>query len=364
MSNATSFRPPLLWLVLIAIAMAPASLRADVIELKNGQELEGRIKILATGQYHITVEEGRVLIIEAADVVRHVIREAPMDELGRRLAQIRAEDRDGLVELARWAEDKGLRRSALDVYRRLLAVDPNHVGARNRLGFVCHKNRWVTRKELEGKGLVRFRGHWMTPEEVKRIKQDEAVKEFKGLIEDVHADNTYLRQNARVRILEEKNPHLIPYLRGLTAARNPIERMLAAAVLGNHGFADGAEPIYKALRTERRDEVRTAQVAVLRKFGDARVVEWLARDLPGADATALRGLLELAEKCPHRRTVPVLIELVERPGWGRVADAVLEQALGVSSRSAEAWRDYWRLAESRYPADLGSGWLAAKKRKG
>ena len=76
----------------------------------------------------------------------------------------------------------------------------------------------------------------------------------------------------------------------------------------------------------------------------------------------LRGLLEVAAKCPHRRTVPVLIDLVERPGWGRVADAVLEQILGVSSRSAEAWRDYWRLSGSRYPADLGGGWLAGKKK--
>ena len=43
----------------------------------------------------------------------------------------------------------GVRRAALRAWREVMRVDPHHAGARNRLGYALHRNRWVLREELE-----------------------------------------------------------------------------------------------------------------------------------------------------------------------------------------------------------------------
>lgn len=365
MRSATS-SPRLVFTLFCAFLAVTATDAAygDVLHLRNGKTIEGRVKFLASGEYHVVVEEGREFTISESEVEKHVRGEAPIDEMRRRLEKIEASDRDALVELAGWAEERGLRRSTLEIYRRILRLDPHHAGARNRLGYVLYKNRWYPRRELEGEGLVRFRGLWMAPEEVEQIRAKEAVEELRALLRDVHSKNPYLRQNAMAQVVENRDPRLVPYLRQLVKGQEPTERLLAARVLGNHSFSDGSRPVYEALLAENRAQVRTVLIYVLRSWGDGRIASWAEEDLTiklGEDATAVRNLIALFEACPHRDGVPALIDLVDHPAWGRLADTVLRKTFDEPSRNRASWSRFWAANSQDYPADLGKKWLKRRK---
>ncbi|MFQ5654769.1 MAG: hypothetical protein ACE5GW_08565 [Planctomycetota bacterium] len=357
----------LLALVVMVFALSPAFIfaplaEADILRLKNGNTIEGRVSVLPDGNYHVMIEEGRSLTIPRDDVVEVTAREAPIDVFERRIRRVGEKDRAGLVELAAWAEEKGLPRSALEVYRRILRADPHHRGARSRLGYALYRNRWVPREELEGRGLRLFRGIWMTPEEVGEGRAREAVEEFRTLLRDANHENRFLRENAMVQMMKWRDPALVPFLKDLLRSEDPLERMLAARVLGNQAFEAAARSIYEALGREAREETRTAMAVVLRSFGRGEAGAWLGRDLldpPLDEPQRLRNLLRFAEECPHRAAVPGLIALVDDPRWGALAARLLERLLGVSSRGAAAWRAFWRERGAAAPVDLGSGWVRA-----
>lgn len=349
-------------LVLLTGPMTP--LAADVLRLKNGNSFEGRVRLL-DGDYEVFVEPGRVFRVKVNEVVELQRGTAPYDTFLERLAAIDAKDRAGLEKLALWAEDKRLRNTALRAYRRLLRVDPHHAGARDRLGFVLYRNRWVLRQDLEDQGLVRFRGLWMEPVEVERIRTEEAIADFKTLLQDVHHENRYLRENALLTVAKEKDPRLIPFLRELTRARDPLERLVAARVLAHHDFDSGAEAVYAALLIEARDEVRASQLAALRGYGDQRLLRWVTSDLARTDLPVVSGrnLFRLCEVCPHASCVPAIITKLEDRGWAPLADRTLralfrrEGGSVPQGSSATVWAAWWAENQPRIGSTIGSDWL-------
>ena len=351
-----------------------ASALADIVRLKNGNVLEGRVRVIDGGaSYEVTSEEGSTVTVPAANVVEHIRKEAPIDAFRRRLERlddggIESDELDDLVELAAWAEGKGLRRTARAAYRRILRIDPHQTMARDRLGYVLYRNRWALRRELEQQGLVRSRGIWMTPEEAARRREQVAIDEFRALLADVHDENPYLRDLAMRRLFEYEDERLLRYLGELIGGEDPLDRMIAARVLGNLPFERAARRIYTALLVESRNEARQAMVVVLRRYGDGRVAGWFGRDLrqTAADhdgdvvtrATRLHALMELARYCPHRAAVPGVLMLLDEPGWSGIAQRWLTRVFESSDRSPDQWRAWWREHGPAMSADLGSGWIA------
>ncbi|MEM7168051.1 MAG: hypothetical protein AAF581_21545 [Planctomycetota bacterium] len=332
----------------------------DVLRLKNGNEFRGRVSENPDGSYEVFVEPGHVFRVARREVLERIPGEAPYDEFQRRFRALRDSDRQGWIELATWAERMRLRQSALRAFRRVLQVDPHHAGARDRLGFVLFRNRWVPRSELEEQGLVRFRGLWMQPRDVEDTRRKEAEQEFRALLADVHADNRYLRENALLTLSKEDNPRLLPLLGELTSSDEPLERVVAARILGNFSYEQSGDVIYGAILSERRDEVVLALVAALRGQKQALVGDRVGAALAThqqLQPAQVQNLLVLAENCPTKSVIPGVLALLDEERWARLADRTLTRILGAPSRDVSAWRRYWRENRSAFPTDLGSGWL-------
>lgn len=339
--------------------LGPAPLAADQLILANGQRLEGRVEPAGDGQVRVVVDEGQSVVVDLSQVKERIAGEAPLDGFDRRLARTGREDRDGFVETAHWAEEVGLRRASRRAWREVLRLDPHHAGARNRLGYALHRNRWVLRDELEAAGLTEFRGTWMTAEEIARRKAEEGRAELEALLADAAHDNRFVREDAMLRILALAEPELLPALRELLADPDPLRRMLAGRALANFPFELAAPDLYAALLAEPRPEVRSAWAATLRGLSRPEVCEWLARDLalPGVDPVRRQSLLALAEACPARAAVPALIGWTSDPAWGPPANRLLAALLGAPERTEEEWRRFWSEHAEQFAADLGSGWL-------
>ncbi|MCI0650942.1 MAG: hypothetical protein L0Z55_03550 [Planctomycetes bacterium] len=336
---------------------------ADQLLLKNGNILDGRVERQPDGAYRVQIEEGNQVTVPAGDVEQWIRGPAPIDEFEARFATVDRKDYDALVELAAWSEERGLVRSARLVFRAILELDPHHAGARDRLGYVLYRNRWVSRAELERRGLVRYRGVWLAPDEIAAIRAGEAVAEFRALLADAHHDNRYLRENALTLLFALDDERLFPSLIELLPSDDPLDRMIAARVLGNFDFEPGGDAIYRAYLRERHDEVGEAMRAVLRAFGDARLGEWMGRDLANwrvledEPAEARSNLLALAILCPHRAVVPPLLAELESAETRGEAERTLIVLLGRLPPEAGSWREHWRALEPAMAADLGRDWI-------
>ncbi len=75
-------------------------------------------------------------------------------------------------DLALWAAERKLEPEARAALERTIALDPDHAGARNRLGYERIGREWLPRDEAQRrKGLVFYEGRWVRPEEKARLEQ-------------------------------------------------------------------------------------------------------------------------------------------------------------------------------------------------
>lgn len=146
---------------------APAS--ADVVRLKNGGTLEGKVRDTGNGQIEILLPYGSLAL--EADLVASVERSATIDEeVAARLRQLDADDAQGLYELAQWCRDRDAYTLAGRLLEEVLVIDPDHTEARHELGYRRIGDEWLTDEEAhERLGDVYFRGTWLTAAQRDRI---------------------------------------------------------------------------------------------------------------------------------------------------------------------------------------------------
>ena len=82
-----------------------------------------------------------------------------------RAKKLDAKDATGHYVLGLWCRKNGLADEARLEFEKVVALDPDHEGARQALGYVRHRGRWLSRDEaMKAKGLVRHDGKWILKE--------------------------------------------------------------------------------------------------------------------------------------------------------------------------------------------------------
>ncbi len=157
--------------------------RADVIHLSTGGKVEGTIVGEDEETVQIRTASGVVQTIYREDIERLERFASPAEELAKRKQALEAEAKarkassaalaQRFFELAIWAEEQKLGPAeATPLLERAVALDPGHAGARERLGFVKVGSEWLTADEAaRRKGLVRYEGKWVTPEDKEKLEQ-------------------------------------------------------------------------------------------------------------------------------------------------------------------------------------------------
>ncbi|MFW6163909.1 MAG: hypothetical protein ACODAJ_14150 [Planctomycetota bacterium] len=119
-------------LVLLVLVMALPWAGADVVRLRNGGELVGKIVesdddsvTIRTPTSKMTVPRARIESIERG--------EAPSDVYARRAAELADDDVKGHLALADYCAEHDLRKQAVAELRHVLSLRPDHASARARL---------------------------------------------------------------------------------------------------------------------------------------------------------------------------------------------------------------------------------------
>ncbi len=189
------------FLLLLAFAAAlPAS--ADVVHLRDGRKLEGKVVAETATSVTLKLKFGEQTIPKS-DIDRVERKATTEEEFEERLAAIGAGDANAFHDLGVWAKRRALVSQATACFEKAIAANPDHAGAREELGWKRFENRWVTAAEypalvreaeeeenrrrgmveVDGKwipkadheakemGLVNVGGKWVTPEEKDLIEK-------------------------------------------------------------------------------------------------------------------------------------------------------------------------------------------------
>jgi len=247
------------WRLWLAATLALAiSARADVVRLKSGGSVEG--VIVQKTKTHVVVQtnSGGKVTLRLADVASIERKPSAFQMYREMLAKLPDDDADGHFSLGLWCQEHHLFRQAREQFQKTIAINPNHKGAREKLGYVLLDGKWVTKAEaMKANGFVLHKGEWLTAEQVAERKNRQAA----------------LAWAARLRSLASRAP------------RNPdkVEAALRRA-LGQ----EPPEPARMAIRSILANLVAEAEGSKSDRTGDIRLaLTRLVGEQKGEKATAL-----------------------------------------------------------------------------
>lgn len=206
---------------------------ADVVYLKSGSKMEGRIVERTDASVEIDVGAGS-LTLPMSNVDRIEEGRSPLDDYDERAGNLAADDRDGWLDLARWASGKGLGAQSRQAYQKVLRIDPDDSEANRALGRVQLDGRWMSEDDAyRAQGYVMFEGHWTTPAEQDRILRAREADSAAAQAQAVTAEAQAREAEARAREAEaqaERSAYRTPVYWGgwgpgpRTWIKNPLDQ--------------------------------------------------------------------------------------------------------------------------------------------
>ena len=158
----------------VALAALLGSARGDIIHLKTGR-VEGVILKKTETELVVQTAAGKVTL-NPADVVSIERKAAPLEVYREQAAKVGEKDADGHFALGLWCTDQKLFGEAHKEFERAAAIDPDHKGAREKLGYVLKDGKWMTRAEAKkADGFVKLGDAWVTPEQRDAAQRREAA---------------------------------------------------------------------------------------------------------------------------------------------------------------------------------------------
>ncbi|HTF56605.1 MAG TPA: hypothetical protein VK661_05155 [Planctomycetota bacterium] len=185
--------------LILALAI-PSIASADEIQLRSGGKIVG---IAREEKDRVVVETGYGTVAFPSDQVMSITKgQTPLHAWPTRYAEIqKSRDARDFLKLAAWARENDLPKYVGGLMRRAFELDPENAEAREALGFVRHRGRWLTFPELrKEQGLVEHEGRWVLPLE-KELAEQRRLEADSRRIEEESARRS--REEARKRAREE-----------------------------------------------------------------------------------------------------------------------------------------------------------------
>ena len=162
---------------LLLLGLLPGAAFGDEVFLKGGGRIAGVVVERTATRLALEVGPGRITL-PMSRVIRIVEGQSSLGVFRERAAALAPGDAAGWLQLAVWAEERGLGTQAHGAYEKVIAIEPANAEAHRRLGNVRLADRWVTPEEsYRAQGLVPFEGQWVTLSEHEALVRARAEAE-------------------------------------------------------------------------------------------------------------------------------------------------------------------------------------------
>lgn len=188
---------------LLALLLVPAVAGADTVTFKNGSRLQGATAMRGE-TLEIRVPEGSLFFARSL-VAKIDVDVTPLQEYEARLKALGPKDARATVELAEYCDAHAMKAQAEALWKKALALQPAHEGARQRLGYRKVGERWVTASELMSElGLVQYKGEWMSPRAARDMQDlEERTRSMETRLATLERDSGELKRD----LDEERRAH-------------------------------------------------------------------------------------------------------------------------------------------------------------
>ena len=278
--------------VLGAIALTTSAGYGDLIRLKTGGELRGRVlkadRDEAAAEVTVETLTGAKVTLPA-DAVEFVSPQPRIvDEYDGRAKRTPETVPDQLA-LADWCRNHGLNAQRMIHLQRVIELEPEHEKAHLALGHTWHEGQWVDRDELmASRGYVKYKGKYITTLELELIeKSEQEVAAEKAWYPKIKLwlnwlkGNHYERQQEGLANLHGvTDPDASPAVtKFLAEDASPNVRQLAVQVLSQPGGPKPVAGLAKLIVFDPVPELRQAALHALKVDQYETAQRYLLRNL-------------------------------------------------------------------------------------
>lgn len=161
----------------LALLLLPGGLFADIVYLKSGGTIEGKV-IDAGTAYRVITKDGE-LTVPKSQVLKIVPSEDPMTVFDGKFTGIDPKSETAVAAyqaLAGWCLENKLPAQERQCHEAAIAIDGDNERSRTALGYEKIGARWLNGDEkMQAKGLVKVDKKWVTPEAREDIQRTAAL---------------------------------------------------------------------------------------------------------------------------------------------------------------------------------------------
>ncbi len=308
------------WLVLGAAGWsgpAAASARADIVELRGGGRVQGKVipDPKAKDRVQVLLLQGRrPLSFHNSQILQVIPKASPLDDYVVKREKA-AGSSQAQYELGYWCDQNRLTDLAKVHYDNALALIPTTNCAHQKLRHTKVDGSWLTRDDLSAaQGLVKYKGRWITAEEkANAARPRRRSRRSAGLVAAANppaaagarqrtADR---RREAEAQLMAIRDPDaVVPLLRVFGREEAP-RRILLALVLSTIGGPESTAALVQRVLDESDSEVRSITFEHLKQRDDVGIAGRFVRALGRDDITVINraawalGNLDAVESVPH-----------------------------------------------------------------
>ncbi|MHC4661459.1 MAG: HEAT repeat domain-containing protein [Planctomycetota bacterium] len=237
---------------------------ADIVILKNGGRIEGEV-IDQGDSVLVRIKDGMTTTIQRKDIKEIIIKKSPLQIYEEKSFALADDDLLGHYALGLWCLDQGLNKEAEIELEKVIALDPEHEGARKQLGHEKADGKWLTKEEvMTQKGFVKYRGKWMKKEEAEALQKKE---ELEDNIDEWTKAIERAKDEPPAEILEKlskiSDPAVLDALIKELRSRSEHVRAAVAQSLGLIGDPKPGKKLLKLVIDDKHEKVRAASAVAI-----------------------------------------------------------------------------------------------------
>ncbi|QDU10658.1 HEAT repeat domain-containing protein [Gimesia aquarii] len=293
---------------------------ADLIKLKNGGEIRGKIvpftKMGSKETRIMKTLSGGSISIDAEHIEFITNRPLVIEEYETKSKNI--EDTvEAHLKLAEWCSQNHLRAQRNQEMEQIIRLNPDHAKARASLGYTKRNGEWTTRDEvMRGNGYIKYKGRYVSSAELELLEKNEAdlekerawIKKIKLWLAWTNG-NDLLRQQAGLREIQSiSDPYAVAGLARLMGKHKSIAiRSLLVSTLTQITGDKPLRPLAELVLTDPNQAIRTAALQALTKRDATKAIAYFIQALKNKSNVIVQRAGSGLEAIGDQSVIPDLI---------------------------------------------------------